>query len=218
MFMSHYATEVCKCPGNSLGMPTDLRLGDNMFEDVNKDGRIDVEDLVYLGTDDPEISFSFNFGAEWNGFDFSVIFQGVGNRTIFRPSDVWKVPFKSSYLNTTTQSIGNVWSLENPNAKYPTYSNENKYNDYNYIASSWSVDDGTYLRLKNIVLGYTLPKSLLAKTKGAISNVRIYIAGADLWETAKISDGWDPEATRKIENKQRYPFNRTITGGLNVTF
>ena len=204
--------------GNSLGMPTDLRLGDNMFEDVNKDGRIDVEDLVYLGTDDPEISFSFNFGAEWNGFDFSVIFQGVGNRTIFRPSDVWKVPFKSSYLNTTTQSIGNVWSLENPNAKYPTYSNENKYNNYNYIASSWSVDDGTYLRLKNIVLGYTLPKSLLAKTKGAISNVRIYIAGADLWETAKISDGWDPEATRKIENKQRYPFNRTITGGLNVTF
>ena len=204
--------------GNALEMPSDLRLGDNMYEDVNKDGRLDTEDLVYLGTDDPELSFSFNAGLEWKSFDFSMTFQGVGNRTIYRESDAWKVPFRAIFLNTTNQSIGNVWSSETPNARYPTYSNNSIYNNYNYIASSWSSENGAYLRLKNIVLGYTLPKSLLAKAKNYISNIRIYVAGTDLWETTKSNDGWDPEASRKLEGKTRYPFNRTYTVGLNVTF
>lgn len=53
---------------------------------------------------------------------------------------------------------------------------------------------------------------------GFISNLRVYVSGADLWEKSYISDGWDPEATRKVENKQRYPFNRTVTFGVNATF
>ena len=204
--------------GNGLEMPATLRLGDHMYEDVNKDGKLDVNDLVYLGSDDPELSFSFNLGAEWNGFDFSAIFQGVTKRTIYREPDAWKIPFRAIFLNTTDQSVGNVWSPETPNAKYPTYSNNSVYNNYNYLASSWSSENGAYLRLKNIVLGYTLPKSLLAKTKNFISSMRIYIAGTDLWETTKTQDGWDPESSRKLEKKDRYPFNRTYTVGLNVTF
>ena len=51
-----------------------------------------------------------------------------------------------------------------------------------------------------------------------IRNLRIYVSGADLWEKSYITDGWDPEATRKVENKQRYPFNRTVTFGVNATF
>ena len=76
--------------------------------------------------------------------------------------------------------------------------------------------NGAYLRLKDIVLGYTFPKNLISKT-GFLSNLRVYVAGADLWEKSYINDGWDPEATRKVENKQRYPFNRTITFGINAT-
>lgn len=68
-------------------MPAMLRLGDNMFEDVNRDGKLTEEDFVYLGTDDPKISFSFNAGLEWSGFDVSVIFQGVGRRTVWRDGD-----------------------------------------------------------------------------------------------------------------------------------
>lgn len=80
-----------------------------------------------------------------------------------------------------------------------------------------SADNGAYLRLKEIVLGYTLPKAWMNKS-GFISNLRIYVSGADLWEKSYITDGWDPEATRKVENKQRYPFNRTVTFGVNATF
>ena len=90
-------------------------------------------------------------------------------------------------------------------------------NNYNYQCSSWSVENGAYVRLKNLTIGYTLPATWLAKTK-VISKLRVYVTGADLWEHSNIRDGWDPEQTRKVENLGRYPFNRTYTVGINATF
>ena len=69
---------------SSVGNIRMLRVGDNMFQDINGDGKLDAEDYVYLGTDAPKIQFSFNFGADWKGFDINVIFQGAGKRTVFR--------------------------------------------------------------------------------------------------------------------------------------
>ncbi len=210
---------------NNIGMPANLRLGDNMFEDVNKDGKLTEADYVYLGTDDPKVQFSFNGGLEWNGFDVSVIFQGAGKRTIWRggennlkgKNDNWRIPMMSWYNNSTNQSVGNVWSPETPDAHYPTYTHQSQINLYNYICSSWSVEDGSYIRLKNVTVGYTFPKKLLDKI-GFISYARVYVTGADLWENSKISDGWDPEASRKVEAFGRYPFTRNVTFGLNLTF
>ena len=207
---------------NTIGLTNDIRLGDNMYEDVNKDGRLDYNDYVYLGTDDPKISYSFNVGAEWNGFDLSLVFQGVGKRTIFRTGDnkgneTWRIPMKAVYQNTSNQSVGNVWSPETPNVHYPTYTNKGTINDYNYQASSWAVEDGSYIRLKNVTLGYNVPAAFLAKTK-AISACRLYVTGTDLWEKSKINDGWDPEASSKVKEAGRFPFVRTVTFGLNVTF
>ena len=203
---------------NSINMPSNIRLGDHMYEDVNKDGKLTQDDLIYLGSDDPKFSFSFNFGFEWKGFDFSTVFQGVGKRTIFRENDAWKVPYKAIWLNTTNQSVGNVWSPETPDNHFPTYSNNTNINDYNYLPSTWSADNGSYLRLKDVVLGYTLPKAALAKLGNFISNLRIYVSGNDLWEKCYITDGWDPETTRSVSNKERYPFNRTFTVGVNASF
>ena len=210
---------------NNIAMPGNLRLGDNMYEDVNKDGKLTEADYVYLGTDDPKVSFSFNAGLSWKGFDVSVIFQGAGKRTVWRggennqkgKNDNWRIPMMSWYNNSTNQSVGNVWSAETPNAHYPTYTHQTQINLYNYICSSWSVEDGAYLRLKNVTLGYTFPANVLSKTK-FISYARIYVSGADLWENSKIKDGWDPEASRKVETFGRYPFTRNLTVGLNLTF
>lgn len=208
--------------GNTIGLTNDIRVGDNMFEDVNKDGKLDYNDYVYLGSDDPKISFSFNGGIEWNNFDLSVVFQGVAQRTIFRTgsnngNETWRIPMKATYLNTSNQSVGNTWTPENPNAHYPTYSNNETINAYNYQASSWAVENGTYVRLKNVTLGYTFPQEILAKTK-VISSARLYVTGADLWEFSKINDGWDPEASKNVSGTGRYPFVRTVTFGLNVAF
>lgn len=203
--------------GNGIGLSSAIRVGDNMYEDISGDGILNYDDLVYLGTDDPKISYSFNAGVGYKGFDFSVIFQGAGQRVTFRDDVNWRQPFRSVYLNTTNQSVGNHWTPDNPNAHFPKYSTNGTINTYNYQASSWSVENGNYLRLKNIVLGYTLPQTVIGKLKG-FSKLRVYLAGQDLWEVTHINDGWDPEATRTVDAARRYPFNRSFTAGINATF
>ena len=90
---------------------------------------LDEKDYIYLGSDSPEISYSFNAGASYKGFDVSVIFQGSANRFVYRGIDNWTVPFRSNYTNTITSSIGNVWSPENPDAYYAPYTNDTNINN-----------------------------------------------------------------------------------------
>ena len=203
--------------GNAIGLNSKIGVGDNMYEDVNGDGALNTDDLVYLGTDDPKLSYSVNAGASYKGFDFSVVFQGAGERTIFRNDVNWRIPFRSVYLNTTDQSVGDHWTAANPDGHFARYSTDGSVNNYNYQTSSWSVENGAYLRLKNLVFGYTLPQSFVSKTK-AFTRLRVYVAGQDLWEISRINDGWDPEATRTVAANQRYPFNRYFTAGINATF
>lgn len=210
--------------GTGNGNIDQIRIGDNMFEDVNKDGKLDMDDLVYLGTDDPKIQFSFNAGLEWKGFDLNVVFQGAAKRTVYRrqgtganATDPWQIPMRNKYNNSANHWVGNVWSPETPDNRYPPLTFQSGINNYNYQPSSWLVSDGSYLRLKNITIGYTMPESLIKKTK-FISNVRFYVTGTDLWEWCKINDGWDPEAASNTSNSSRYPFLRTWTFGANLTF
>lgn len=208
--------------GNNIGWNGDLRLGDNMYADVNGDGKLTTEDVVYLGTNDPKISYSINAGLEWNGIDVSVIFQGVAKRAIMRDGgqDSWRIPGKAHWLNTTTSVLGNIWSVDNPDGYYPPLTNNDWINPYNYQISTWSIEDGAYIRLKNLTIGYTLPAEWIRKT-GFLSKVRVYFTGADLWEHTKIKDGWDPEQAQNLASNNvfaRYPFSRSYTFGVNVTF
>ena len=202
---------------NGIGMPANLRRGDNMYCDENGDGQLNEKDYIFLGGDSPEISYSFNAGAEYKGFDLNVVFQGAANRFVYRTIDNMVVPFRGYYTNTSTASIGNTWTVDNPNAYYAPYTSDGNINNYNYQASSLTAQDGRYLRLKNITFGYTFPRSLLDKTM-VLSSVRIYITGTDLWETTLIKDGWDPEAKRDPSGLGRYPFTRNFTFGINCTF
>jgi len=213
---------------NPAGQMSGLRPGDNKFVDVNGDGKLsiggttaDKGDLVYLGSDNPRYSYGLNLGLQWNGFDFYSIFQGVGKRAVLRTgsSANFSVPFLSIFQGQTTSYLGNVWSPENPDAYYPNLhsAQNNGINNYNYQPSTWRVQNGAYVRLKNVVLGYTIPKSLLAHTH-AIKGLRVYFSGSDLWEKTYIHDGWDPEVTRTVAGNERYPFYRYLTLGVNVTF
>ena len=203
---------------NGIGMPSNLRVGDNMYCDENGDGKLDENDYIFLGSSNPEISYSFNFGASWKGIDVNVVFQGAANRFIYRGFDTnWVVPYRGLYMNNLKSSIGNTWTAENTDAYYAPYTNDKNINEYNYQASSLTAQDGRYLRLKNVSVGYTFPKSLLQKTR-IIDGLRVYFTGADLWETTKISDGWDPESKIAKSGTALYPFTRNYTFGLNVTF
>lgn len=207
---------------NPAGQVSGLRPGDNSYKDANGDGKLSIGtstsnpgDLVYLGTNDPRYSFGLNFGLQWKGFDFYSIFQGVGKRAIYR-TDNWERPYQSIFQGQTSAYVGNVWSPSDPNAYFPNLHSalNNGINTYNYQASSWSVQNGAYVRLKNLVIGYTLPQNMVK----SISKIRVYVSGSDLFELDHIHDGWDPESTRTISGNERYPFYRLVTLGANVTF
>ena len=204
-------------PGYSAAHP--LRRGDNSFVDVNGDGKINSKDYVYLGRDDPDYVGSVTLGFEYKGFDFNSIWQGVGKRTIYRNGS-WAQPFGSIYQGQENFWIGNTWTPTNTNAYYPILSsgqNGTSYDKFNYQPSSWSVQNGAYLRLKNLVLGYTFHFNSLQKA--GISRLRIYLSGTDLLTFEGIKDGWDPEQTRSVTNgNERYPFYKLYTFGANVTF
>ena len=202
---------------NGIGMPSNLRVGDNMYCDENNDGKLDEKDYIYLGSDTPEISYSFNFGVGYQGFDVNVVFQGAANRFIYRNINNFTVPMRANYTNTTNASVGNTWTPENKGAWYNPYTNDGNINNYNYQANSLTAQDGRYLRLKNVTVGYTFPKSLLKKTV-ILQGLRLYVTGTDLWETTKIKDGWDPESKRDASGVARYPFTRNFTFGANFTF
>lgn len=238
--VSDYAQFV---PGNSIAMPgsTQIIKGMNMYQDVNGDGKltnagasqhllgktdasgkpIGDGDVVYLGRSDPRYVFAINLGAEYSGFDFSVVFQGVGQRKIYRRSD-WSVPFGTIWQGHANWWVGKTWTPENPNAELPILTTANSggygnYNGYDYQISNWSLQSGAYIRLKNIVIGYTLPQEICRLAK--IQGLRIYVSGNDLWEKTKVQDKWDPEQTNSITGgSQRYPFYRMLTFGTNVTF
>lgn len=205
-------------PNNGVGMPDNLRVGDNMFCDENGDGVLDYNDYIFLGSDTPEISYSFNFGVNWKGIDVNFVFQGAANRFIYRGINNLTVPMRNWYTNTANASVGNVWSPSNPDAYFSPYIVDNAINNYNYQASSLTAQDGRYLRLKNVTVGYTFPAKWMKATH-CLTNARVYITGEDLWETTKMQDGYDPEAGRSADSGfSRYPFTRNWTFGLNLTF
>lgn len=202
---------------NGIGMPANLRVGDNMYCDENGDGKLDENDYIYLGSDDPEISYSVNAGVAYQGFDLNVVFQGAANRFVYRDRNNFTVPMRANYTNTTNASIGNTWTPDHQDAWYNPYTNDGNINNYNYQANSLTSQDGRYLRLKNVTIGYTFPQQLLKKT-AVLQGLRLYITGTDLWETSRIKDGWDPEARRDASGVGRYPFTRNFTFGANFTF
>ncbi len=203
---------------NEIGMPSNLRLGDNMYEDVNNDGKLTADDLVCLGSDDPELTFSFNAGFTWRELEVNVTFQGAALRTVYRSMGNWTMPMRAAYLNSTTTSIGNVWSVDNPDGYYTPYTLDTNITAYNYLPSSWTVENGAYLRLKDVTVAYSIPAKVLAR-QDAISACRIYVTGADVWELCSISDGFDPETSSNAsKGTDRYPFTRNITFGVGLTF
>lgn len=187
--------------------------GDIKYKDVNGDGVIDNNDEVAIGaTTRPNLIYGFGISAEWKGFDINVHFQGAGKSSFF--IDGFTVyPFKEkSWGNILTDVVGNYWSLgtnEDPNAKYPRLSYGE--NPNNYRASTYWLRNGSYIRLKNVELGYSIPKQLVNRIH--LDRVRLYLMGTNLLTFSDFKL-WDPELGSS--NGQQYPLSKTVTIGLTV--
>lgn len=190
-----------------------LRPGARKLVDVDGDGAITQKDLVYKGDTDPHFVFGLKGGLEWKGIDFSFFFQGVAKQNVLR-SGYMRAPWVANYTLQNSTFEGKTWTPDNPNAQYAIMSRDQNFNMFNYDNKDISVQQSRYIRLKNLTVGYTLPKAWTQKL--TLSKVRIYFSGEDLWEATSIKDGFDPEFGESSNNT--FPFSRLLSFGLDVTF
>jgi TonB-linked SusC/RagA family outer membrane protein len=205
-------------PGNIIPAPSEtglnrLRAGARKLVDANGDGAITTKDLVYAGDAAPHYTFGIKAGLEWKGIDFHALFQGVGQQAVLRTGNIY-APWVTNYTLQNSTFMNNMWTEDNPNAKYTVASRDGNFNKWNYENKDVSVQHSQYIRLKSLVVGYTLPKSLTGKI--AMDKVRFYFSGDDLWEWTKIKDGYDPEHGEGSNNV--FPFSRMLSFGLDITF
>lgn len=185
--------------------------GDIKYTDVNKDGVISEADQVPIGNPTtPEIIYGFGISTGYKGVDASVFFQGLANESFWiDASDMSPFVGDTQLLKDIDESH---WSEDNRDiyAFWPRYSAYRNYN--NTQVSTWWMRDGSFLRLKQIELGYTLPN--IWTEKFHIANFRLYVTGTNLfsWSHFKM---WDPEMGSSGLN---YPIQRTFNIGVNVTF
>lgn len=175
--------------------------------------QIEDRDKIYLGDPFPHYEYSVNLTANWKGFDFTAFFQGVGKRDVMM-SGIGLKPFANG-SNLFTHQLDS-WREDNRDAAYPILVPEANSAD-NYATSDKWVRSGAYLRMKNLMLGYTLPKTLLNKIQ--IDNVRVYFSGQNLFTVSSFYKGYDPEASYGgTGGGEFYPIMQTFTFGLDFKF
>lgn len=170
--------------------------------------------LVYKGDANPHYVFGINLGGSFKNFDVSAFFQGWLKQTIQRNG--WMAyPFSSLTSNQNPTFLGKTWTEENPSAEFPRLTVNTNRARWNYANNDFMLQNNRYIRLKSLVVGYTLPEGLLKRIK--VDKIRFYFSGNDLWELKNIRDGYDPEMGETSQN-DGYPFYRTWSFGVNVGF
>ena len=200
--------------------------GDVKYADTNGDGVIDSKDRVYVGTPYPKLQFGLNLTAGYKNFDISVFLQGVTGNQIFNNTKV----ALQNYSGPGNYEVDvQPWTPSNPSTTTPR-ALQGGSNDPDlaaaasknalYTTTRW-LENGDYLRVKNVQIGYTFPKAMLSRMP-AIGSLRLYVTGRNIVTFTKYT-GFDPETTgtgyfsRGIDNSA-YPNVRTFTGGVQATF
>lgn len=214
-------TEINNSPFQSANTaPGDLKFRDISGADGKPDGEITADDRTFLGNYLPDFSYSLNFNARYKNFDAAVFFQGVQGNKIFNASRI--ITEGMARLFGSGTAVLNAWTPTNTNTNVPRAFAGDP--NSNVRPSARWIENGSYLRLKNIIIGYTIPDNMLQSiTKGAVSSFRVYVGSQNLL-TFTDYKGWDPEIgsknttlTNGIDYGQ-YPAARSFLVGLQVGF
>ena len=201
-----------------------VKPGDIRYKDKNGDNVIDEKDRYVLGNGFPRYTFGIDYQLEWNNFDFSTLIQGVGKRDMFLRGELVE-PFHANYSYTMYDHQLDYWTPVNTDAEYPrlaapgSASNTNNYRK----SSDLYIFDAAYVRLKNLQLGYTLPKPLTQKI--GVEKFRVYVNARNLYTISNIPF-INPESTEFDSNMgvggansgRSYPVLRYYGFGLDIKF
>lgn len=196
--------------------------GDIRFRDLNKDGVIDVNDREFLGSFLPKYTYALNLGANYHNFDLSLFFQGVQGNKIFNATRVITEGMVR-FFNAGTQVL-RAWTPTNTNTDIPRAISSDP--NQNSRPSTRFLEDGSYLRLKNVILAYNVPNAALQNiTKGVVSNFRVYVSAQNILTFTNYS-GYDPEVGNRTPNSSLtngidfavYPQPKSYQVGVQVNF
>ncbi|WP_460942781.1 TonB-dependent receptor [Spirosoma daeguense] len=208
-----------------------LQAGDIKFNDLDGNGKIDQGantlanhgDLIIVGNDRARYRYGMNLGASWNGFDVSVLAQGILRKNWYPGNNADKFwgPYSRPYYSFVPEKFADdVWTPENPDAYFPILRGYTALNDGGDLRSPNDryIQNVGYLRLKNIVIGYSIPQSITKKIR--LSRARIYFSGENLLTFTPLRTKYiDPEQLDGDgTNGRTYPMSKTISAGLNLTF
>lgn len=199
---------------NSPLLSGSTKPGDVKYVDIDGDGKISADkDRVILGGSLPRYTFGFNGRLTYKTFEFSFVAYGVGKQSV-RLSNFAVQPFQESFGNVPSLIDGKFWSTyntaeQNASAQYPRLSTTS--NGNNYANSDFWLVDGSYLRIKNITLGYNFDSKIVEQL--GISALRLYLGCNDVFTFSNYPKGSDPEV-----DAISYPIVRTFIMGLNVKF
>jgi len=182
--------------------------GDIKYVDINNDSIINSNDYSIIGQTLPRYTFGFNFNSKYKNFDFSFFLQGVGKADgLIREQGI--MPFLMG--GTVQEQHKDRWTVDNRDATFPRFAFNETNNEQ--ISSFW-MRDASYIRLKNLQFGYTLPKGIMKKIKA--QQLRIYFSGQNLLTIDDFWDGYDVEAP--VGNGGFYPQVKTYSVGLDIKF
>jgi TonB-linked SusC/RagA family outer membrane protein len=179
--------------------------GDVRYKDLNNDGVINQFDVAPIGRSNPSIPFGATLGARWKGFDATLLFQGVLNRSIYL-SGASEYAFSNGGFGNAFEQHLDRWTPQNPNASYPRVTLGG--NPNNFQTSSYWVRNNNYLRLKNVEVGYTVPLELSKRVR--LQGVRFFFNGTNLLTFSQL-DRIDPEVFNAS-----YPQQRLLNFGFNI--
>ena len=181
--------------------------GDIRYKNQNGDDKIDANDRVVIGDPNPHFLYGVNLGFDYKNFDLNMFFQGIGqkDRVIM---DNFVRPF---YDSSIFEHHLDYWTPENTGARYPRILNKDD-GTHNYQQSDYWMINAGYFRMKNLQIGYTIPREILRSA--GFDRVRVYFSANNLFTVSDFVPGMDPESDKSVS----YPFARTYSFGLNVQF
>ena len=196
--------------------------GDLMFKDLNNDGVIDNQDRQFLGSFIPKVTYAFNLGGNYKNFDASLFFQGVQGNKIYNATRVITEGMVR-FFNAGTQVL-NAWTPTNTNTNIPRAISADP--NRNARPSTRFLEDGSFLRLKNVMLGYNVQsKSLQSLTKGTVKSFRVYVSAQNILTFTKYT-GYDPEVGNRTPGQSLtngidfavYPQPKSFQLGIQANF
>ncbi|MDR0415179.1 MAG: TonB-dependent receptor [Prevotellaceae bacterium] len=196
--------------------------GDIKYKDLDGDGKITrgestvdkPGDRKIIGNNAPRYLFGISLDAAWKGFDVSMFFQGIGKRDAWMSSNYFWGNTGSKWQISAFNVHKDMWSESNPNGYFPKQYFDEGINVKNQQAQTKYLQDASYLRFKNLQIGYTLPKSVLGKV--GIDRLRVYVSGENLATFTSLLETVDPEFA--VSTGKIYPLQSTWSVGINLSF